>query len=314
MSTSAAAVTIPASTLWVWPIDMNRYDLSPELSNDERLALAAILKGRLQGRYRRNQWRIRLGRLLDPMLDALEITGANQTDAGLVIKVVLRHMQRGRCSFWKWTEPEWARILQDTVAGFESKNAVSARSRPYLLAACVLLGRVRDLRQLGNFDRIGLAMKVFGPAMEASIKCVAETLTAWGYSSQLCRTRQRSTLCEIFLLNRSPLLEDISSELLVELHRTRVTEERRWTLQRISNALRALNVIETSIPHGFEKARGGQSRDVRTGVSEAWQAIAAKWLATSTLSERGRLELYYLIMKAGRWVTAIYPERSAPEL
>lgn len=47
MSTSAAAVTIPAPTLWVWPIDMNRYDLSPELSNDERLALAAILEGRM---------------------------------------------------------------------------------------------------------------------------------------------------------------------------------------------------------------------------------------------------------------------------
>ena len=133
-------------------------------------------------------------------------------------------------------------------------------------------------------------------------------------SSDLSRMKERSCLCEVFLLNRSPLLEDISAELLLELHKTRLTEERRWTLQRISNALCALNLLDAPIAHGFEKARGGQFKDARTGVSEAWQAVAARWLATSTLSEKGRFGLYYLIMKAGRWATAIHPEMASPEL
>ena len=99
------------------------------------------------------------GRLLDPLLDALKLTGASKTDAGLVIKVVLRHMQRRGCSFWKWTESEWGDIVHNTVAGFEQKNTISARSRPYLMAVCILLGRISELRHLGNFDRAGLATK-----------------------------------------------------------------------------------------------------------------------------------------------------------
>lgn len=206
------------------------------------------------------------------MLDALELTGASKTDAGLVIKVVLRHMQRHRCSFWKWTESEWGDIVHNTVAGFERKNIVSARSRPYLMAVCVLLGRISDLRRLGNFDRAGLALKVFGPAVESSIKRISDTLTAWGYSSDLSRPKERTALCEVFLLNRSPLLEDISSELLNELHRTRRSEERRWTFQRISNALCALKLIDAPIQHGFGKARGGQPKDMERSLF--WFAAA----------------------------------------
>ena len=44
------------------------------------------------------------------------------------------------------------------------------------------------------------------------------------------------------------------------------------------------------------------------------RSIAARWLATSTLSEKGRFGIYYLIMKAGRWVTEIHPELASPDL
>lgn len=316
MSASPALIRAPAATRWIWPIDLSLYDRSPDLTFDECAVINTILKGRMQAGYLCDRRRAPLGRLLDPMLDALKITEASKRNSGLVIKVILRHMQKSRCSFWMWTESEWGGILHDTIADFETRNAVSRRSRPYLIALCVLLGRVRDLRHLGNFDRIGLATKVFGSAVELSTKRVAATLTSWGYSADLdrTRTRLRSSLCEIFLLNRSPLLEDISSELLVELHRTRVREESRWTIQRISNALCALKVIEAPIRHGFEKARGGQERDIRIGVSNAWQAVADRWLATSTLSENGRIEVYYLIMKAGRWITATRSEVASPEL
>jgi integrase len=299
---------------WQWQIDLNRYDRSLELTANERLALKAILKGPMKNRYRDDVWRSRLGRLLDPILDALKITRASSTHCGLVIKLILQQMRKRGTSFWKWTESEWAGITCGTIADFERKNAVPVKSRPYFLAVCVLLRRVRDLRHLGNFDRIGLARKVFGTPVEASVKRIADVLTAWGYSSELSRIKERSSLCEIFLMNCSPLLEDISSELLVELHKTRVTEERRWTLQRISNALCALKLIVAPIPHGFDKARGGNAKDVRAGVPEKWQAIAERWLATSTLSEKGRAGTYYLVMKAGRWAAALKPDVALPEL
>lgn len=230
MSTSPATVRAPAGTKWAWPIDVNRYDRSPELTSAEQLAIRAILKGRMQGRYRRDPCRSSLRRLLDPILDSLHVADAGHTDTGLVVKLLLRHMQRRRCSLWRWTESEWGRLACNTIAGFERMNTVSARSRPYLLAVSVLLLGVRDLRHLGHFDRVGLAKKVFGQPVESSIQRIAETLTAWGYSSDLSRIRERSCLCEVFLLNRSPLLEDISVEILLELHESRLTEERRWNI------------------------------------------------------------------------------------
>src|SRR4051794_34731275 len=137
---------------WVWPIDITRYDRSPDLTAAERLAIRALLKQDMHGRYRRGPRGTSLGGRLDPIIDALKLTGASKTDAGLVIKLVLRHMQRCGCSFWKWTESDWGDIVHNTIAGFERRNIASARSRPYLMAVCVLLGRISDLRHLGNFD------------------------------------------------------------------------------------------------------------------------------------------------------------------
>ena len=127
MSTSPATVRAPAGTQWTWPIDVNRYDRSPELTSAEQLAIRAILKGRMQGRYRRDPWRSSLRRLLDPILDSLHVADASHTDTGLIVKLLLRHMQRSRCSFWKWTESEWGHLACNTIAGFERTNAVSAR-------------------------------------------------------------------------------------------------------------------------------------------------------------------------------------------
>jgi hypothetical protein len=50
---------------------------------------------------------------------------------------------------------------------------------------------------LGNFDRIGLATKVFGTPVEASVKRIADVLTAWGYSSDLSRIKERSSRIDL---------------------------------------------------------------------------------------------------------------------
>ena len=67
------------------------------------------------------------------------------------------------------------------------------------------------------------------------------------------------------------------------------------------------------IQHGFDKARGGAALDVKAGVSEAWQQFATRWRQTSTSSVQGRSVTYYLLLKAGRWVTQIHPGLASPE-
>ena len=39
---------------WVWPVNVSRYDRSPGLTADERLAIRALLKQDMHGRYRRD--------------------------------------------------------------------------------------------------------------------------------------------------------------------------------------------------------------------------------------------------------------------
>jgi len=80
MSTLLATVPVPATTQWTWPIDVNRYDRSPELTSAEQLAIRAILKGRMQERYRRAPWCSSLRRLLAPILDSLHVADAGHTD------------------------------------------------------------------------------------------------------------------------------------------------------------------------------------------------------------------------------------------
>ncbi|MGC2829985.1 MAG: hypothetical protein WB994_10125 [Candidatus Acidiferrum sp.] len=73
---------------------------------------------------------------------------------------------------------------------------------------CFLRGpfnSIRDPRRFGEFDRIGLAKKVFGEAaVESADSRIVEILGNWGFSANLNSTRHRSALCDVLVLNGSP--------------------------------------------------------------------------------------------------------------
>jgi hypothetical protein len=59
-------------------------------------------------------------------------------------------------------------------------QGVPTHSRPHLMALGILQRRIHDPRRFGEFDRVGLAKKVFGDAaIEEASNRVAETLTKW---------------------------------------------------------------------------------------------------------------------------------------
>jgi hypothetical protein len=161
-----------------------------------------------------------------------------------------------------------------------------------MLALAFLLRRIRDPR-CGPFERVPLANKVFGQSnVDAATKRVADTLKCRGFSDAVNRKLQDTVLCDVLLLNGSPLLEDLTAEVFEQAYKADMTVPWRRCLQRVSRVLVALDVIERALPHGFSKARGGKRIDLTAGISPAWVAAAERWRNTSTLTRKTRKGLF----------------------
>ena len=300
---------------WVWPLDLAQYDQRSTLKEEERTAIGILLEGPRRKEFAREPWKTKLSRLLAPILDALEFTGATRAIRGGVVGILLREMLRRDSSLWIWREHNWEGMLRASMATYSRVHGVRADTRPHLMALGLLLRRIHDPRRLGEFDRIALAKRVFGEAsVEASAKRVAETLTSWGFSADLNRTRQFTALCDVLLVNGSPLLEDLTTETLEEIYNGHTTSERKWCLQRLSNVLLALGFIQRPLRHGYAKARGGKRSDLAVGIFPRWVQAAERWRSTSTLTPKGRAGVFYALLKVGRWLSTAHPGEASPEL
>jgi hypothetical protein len=141
---------------WVWQLDLARYDHRAHLSEKEREAIGAVLRGPGRQQFACEPWRTTLHRLLEPISDALDITGAKEkTVRGTSIGILLRWMLRHDCSIWKWGEHHWDALLGKSVGSYRRVHGVQANSRPHLIALAMLLRRIRDPRRFGEFDRTG---------------------------------------------------------------------------------------------------------------------------------------------------------------
>lgn len=70
--------------------------------------------------------------------------------------------------------------------------------------------------RLGRWKRPSLAHRVFGAeAVDDAVRQICAVLAAWGLPPR--RRRLTSTICQILLLNRSPLLADLSGEAMAAI-------------------------------------------------------------------------------------------------
>src|SRR5712664_810584 len=247
------------SLKWVWPLNLAKYDQAPTLRKDERTTIENMFEGARRREFAREPWRTQLSRLLTPILDTLKLTGASRETLGGVVSVLLNEMWCRNSSYWSWKESDWESMLRISTRTHSRVHGVRGDARSHLLAFALLLRRIHDPRQCGEFDRILLAKRIFGEAsVEASASRVAETVKHWGFSDQLNQFRQFTALCEVLLVNGSPLLEDLTTEVLEKVWSSPVTTRRRWCVQRLSSVLADLGLIQRALPHGYSKARGGR--------------------------------------------------------
>ncbi|MFF4181442.1 hypothetical protein ACFYY6_37685, partial [Streptomyces sp. NPDC001750] len=226
---NAALAAVPAQRSWSWPLDRRNFDRRPELRVQEEEALDA-LGWEVRRRHGHNphvpQWRV-IRRLVTPLEEARECLGwlpdlvhhrrAVDDAAALVLRTCTMENQ----AYWGWTPDVWARLIATDAPSFTAPwpSWLERFTRPYVIALAYLVGGSVDFHRIGSYSRPSVARRVFGDhALEAAVAEVTEVLTGWGYrSNEGSRHGLRRVLCEVLLLNRSPLLSDLSGETLLQM-------------------------------------------------------------------------------------------------
>ncbi|MFQ5859039.1 MAG: tyrosine-type recombinase/integrase [Anaerolineae bacterium] len=310
-----------ADRRWTSPVELNAYDKCPTLTQAEQTALQALAKSQRRwgegGPEGASQIRDTLRRLLEPVEDALAVIPGDRSNKDyrdIAAAALLRACHREQCAFWGWSQETWRRILGDTQAQFfrENGSLVDGTGRQYMIATAYLLGCFRQVRLLGNFDRVALARKVFGhQAVETALQPVQETLSGWGYAASH-NTALRSTVCEALLLNQSPYLDDLTAERL-EVFRRDCSVCRRALFHQLGKALAALGFLDQ--PLGIaspDPAPGTGQRVTDEDVHPEWVGWVQRWETTSTLTQTTRRGMRTALLKAGRWLQAHHPEVTSP--
>jgi integrase len=319
VTASPAAENPDGDGRWRWPIDPSRYDTTPVLRASERAGIVELGIDNLRRLARHDPnaagWR-QIRRLLRPLDD---VNAALQTsltphrrralrDATAV--VLLRCAESGR-SYWSWSEDEWGALLGRDQQGF--RNAAPGWAdeavRPHLAAHAFLLGGFTAFYRLGSFSRLTLAWRVFGRArVDGEITRIRSVLAGWGY--RLGRAEDQllpMVACQVFLLNRSPHLEELSTELFERIRCERLLPAARGnTLHAMQRAVAQLGFYAAPRP-----MTGRRSARADGGVQE-WAAWVERWYDTSTLTPRVRGSVRSTLFKVGRWLQAEHPEAADP--
>ena len=303
-------------------LDLSSNARTGVLSDEECTALRTIgsqglRRNRSQGVPRRtaSSWRA-LARVVEP-LDAtrLALSGRDRVRhrrAGLhATGLVLEHcLVLGR-PWWAWSTEEWAELLGASAEAFIAARSLPTETtvRPFAVALAYLVSGFDRFEQLGTFNRLHLAKLVFGTAaVDASIDEVVATLDAWGYRIPgVARHRLRGVMGQALLVNRSPRLEDLSTEAFAHLRAHPATNDYQLPiLYALQRAVAALGHCNAPVRAGYNAA------PVIEGADPAWIAWIERWHATSALTPKVRAIIRTIMAKAGRWLAAEHPEITEP--
>jgi integrase len=319
---SAPLAVLPADGSdgrWRWPIDPGSYDTAPAVRAAEAAAIAdlgAVSLRRLGGcDLAAGRWHP-IRRLLRPLDDAAAALESPPTshrrramlDASAV--VLLRCAQAGR-SYWAWADEEWAALIGRDQDGFRKAAPAWADDavRPYLAAHAFLLGDFTAFCQLGRLHRLTLAWRVFGrDRVDGEIRRIRSVLAEWGYRlGAEDDTLLPMVACQVFLLNRSPHVEDLGTGLFDRIRSEQLLPGLRLnTLHAMQRAVAHLGFCDPPAP------RSGPRPDRASGGPAEWAQWADRWHSTSTLTPGVRGSIRATLLKAGRWLEAEHPEAADP--
>jgi integrase len=181
------------------------------------------------------------------------------------------------------------------------------------MAVGYLLGDFVALHAIGKFKRVGFASKVFGEeVVNIGVKKISDELLRWGYSNHQIAHHVPRALCEAFLVNRSPRIEDLTTEVFVQIRNNAMPQSINSAVVVVSRALAALGLIKEPLKERFKVNKGLHDPLIREGVPMEWLEWCDRWMQTSTYSSRTRIGMYYQLLKAGRWLAQTHPKVTSP--
>ncbi|HEX6477232.1 MAG TPA: hypothetical protein VF043_00195 [Ktedonobacteraceae bacterium] len=205
-----AATFFPSpSHPWSWPVDLARYERSPDLSEAERAELRRAT--RQQPFHLHPSTTVLLRRLLQPLQDVFMVTHLSHNIWHEIVRVMVVEMSRRGKTFWAWSEAEWIDIIGPSYPAFArryGRRYAGGRQHPArreLPVLAYLLCSPSDIDPLlSPFAIAPIARKVFGTeTIDSHVKLLTAALSAWGYREKNHHDFI-ACLCYLLLRNRSP--------------------------------------------------------------------------------------------------------------
>ncbi len=191
-----------------------------ELNALRRLGLGLLRRGGCDPGAR--GWQS-IGRLLEPLYaaqvalhwhpDTRDQRRFARDAAGLVL-MRCGELQR---AYWDWPDRDWAGLIgvRNQELRKSHRRQIGSNARPYLIACAYLIGEFTVFDTIGRFHRQSLAWRAFGQGLaDDAVRQFRDVLEGWGYRRH--GPVLTAVICQMLLLNRSPLLEDLSGETLVQ--------------------------------------------------------------------------------------------------
>jgi integrase len=297
---------------WRWPILLMDYDRSPALSEGERAAVQQHLSQ--TSRVIDQPTRTLLHRLVQPIFDVFTyVRPADGRTAATIAHILLAEMHQRNTSFWGWTQAEWKDVIGPDHLTFRQRwSGIGTQhlARWHLPVLAYVLEVLPDTSALiALVDIVPVARKIFGQeAVEAASQRLFTLLRSWGYQRQDA-SGISACVCYLLLKNHSPALEELSLALLEEVSRTCSLFSVQHHLFQVSRALAGLHIIEQALPSKSGSAIPMLSQ-ADGSLDEEWASWCERWRRTTVLQDRDNL--YYILLKVGRWLKATHPAVTSP--
>ncbi|MCX4398156.1 MULTISPECIES: site-specific integrase [unclassified Streptomyces] len=258
-----------------------------------------------------------LARLLEPLetIDAsFDVPSSTEpmarSRADAIAVLLLRCRDTGR-PYWNWSSDEWGLLVGQSETDFRRRvpGWAERSTRSFLIAYAYHLGPVGIVTSAGRLNRAMLAARVFGhDLVDQGVGHIRAVLSQWGY--QYGRDDSKgitSVVCQLFLINRSPHVEDFTTALF----------ERVRSEDLLTPGIRAL-VYPVQRAVAFLGFCDGPPRVVTssvmktTDVPPVWGEWVERWYNTSTLTPKVRRTYRAQLLMAGRWLVERHPEAADP--
>ena len=297
---------------WSWPVDLAVCDRRGELDAAELDALGFAVESMAARRTDYVKEALpKLERLLDPVDKVMNAVDARDNERRGVRRLLIRGMHARRRAYWTWGEDEWVDLLRDQGIGGEQNPGIRAVPNPMLAAAYFLCGFDDFFAVSKRFMTLKFARRIFGrERLEAARHQIRGELVSWGWGTAVLDYVLPTLLSRIMLANRSPRLEDLTTEKLQALDSEDMPRYMRRSLLNVSRALAVQGVIAAPIEPRRDTRH--YNRDFVEYCPEEWARWCRQWRDTCTVSPKTRTNNFGYLLQAGRWLARNHPEVAEP--